>query len=338
MKNIIFIFPQKGQINYNIENMLRSKITVISTVLNEEKSIAELLEALSTQTFPFEEIIVVDAGSKDQTVAIMEKYAQSLPLKVLVHPGATRAEGRNSAIKEAKGDIIASIDGGCIPHPDWLENLVMPLIEDPTVDVVGGFYEPIVSTPLQEALAVLTVPSLESISPMDFLPSSRSIAFRKGVWEKIGGYPEWMKSAEDTVFDLLMKKAGARFLFRPEAIVKWHIRDSLKGIFKQFFEYSYWDARAGVFFPHYHKVWLYLSGVFLFVVSFFYPPLFFLLAFGFLLYILRYFIRAKGKLSPKAYFWLIPVLLAYDLGNVCGFTIGKVSTLLKKYQGGELRC
>lgn len=320
--------------------MSLQKVSVISTVLNEEKSIDELLGALSIQTFSPEEIVIVDAGSKDETVTRLEKYSHSLPLKVFVCPGANRAEGRNIAIREARGDIIASIDGGCIPYPDWLENLVSPLIEDPTIDVVSGFYEPIVRTPLQEALAVLTVPSPQDISPPDFLPSSRSVAFRRQVWEKVGGYPEWMKSAEDTVFDLLLKRAGARFFFRPEAKVRWHIRNSLSGIFRQFYEYSFWDAQAGVFFRHYLKICFYLGGFILLLSSFLLPILFYLLAILFLLYISRYFIRAKRKkLSLKAYLWLLPALLAYDLGNVTGYIRGKLAYVFKGFKkGGETTC
>lgn len=311
--------------------MQSQKVSVISTVLNEEATIEELLDALSTQTFVPDEIVIVDAGSEDGTLSRIKKYEDSLPLKVMVCPGVSRGEGRNIAIRAAKGDIIVSVDGGCIPYSNWLEALVNPLLEDSSLDVVGGFYEPIILTPLQEALAALTVPTLDDISPSNFLPSSRSIAFRKKVWERVGGYPEWMRSAEDTVFDLLLKKSGAKFLFQPEAKVRWHIRNSLRGIFRQFYEYAQWDAKAGVFFPHYHKIWLYLGGLILLVLSFYSPiPLYFLGA-GVLFYILRFYLRARRRrLSFKAYLWLLPVLLAYDLGNVSGYIIGKLTTIFRR--------
>ncbi|MGC8842660.1 MAG: glycosyltransferase [bacterium] len=302
------------------------KISVISTVLNEGGNIAHLLEALAGQTLPPDEIIIVDAGSKDETVPLLRKYSSILPLEVLVCPGASRAEGRNSAIKKARGEIIASIDAGCVPARDWLENLVAPFQKDPSVDVVAGYYEPIIENPFQEALASLIIPSLNEISPLDFLPSSRSVAFKKAVWENVGGYPQWMKSAEDTVFDLSLKKAGARFVFQPKAIVKWHLRNSLKSVFKQFYEYSFWDAKAGVFFPHYNKIWLYLLGVFLLLLSFLFRPFLYLFLLCFSLYIFRALLRARRRrnLSWKAYLWFIPVLFAYDLGNIIGYTIGKL--------------
>ncbi|MBC7327687.1 glycosyltransferase [bacterium] len=317
--------------------MKLTNVSVISTVLNEGTKIKELLEGLASQTLLPGEIIIVDAGSEDETVPTLQEYSSLLPLKVIICKKATRGKGRNIAIKEAKGEIIASIDGGCIPYSDWLEKLVSPFYQDPTIDVVSGFYEPIISSPMQEALACLTVPQLRDINPDDFLPSSRSIAFRKRIWEKVGGYPEWMKSAEDTLFDLKLKQAGAKFFFQPNAKVKWRIRNSLRGVFRQFYEYSFWDAQAGVFFPHYHKIWLYIDGVALLILSLFFPWLLLFLLAGFLLYISRYFKKArKRQISLSAYLWLLPVLLAYDLGNVSGFVMGKFFRIFKISKGGEI--
>jgi len=301
------------------------RVSIISTVLNEGESIGFLMEALARQTLPPEEIVIVDAGSRDETLSLLQKYSSFLPIRLFVCPGVSRAEGRNIAIKEAKGEIIASIDGGCIPAPNWLENLIAPFKEREDIDIVSGFYEPIIQSPLQEALASIIIPSLREISPEDFLPSSRSVAFKKKVWEKVGGYPEWMRSAEDTFFDLSLKKIGAKFYFQPEAIVKWRIRNSLMEIFKQFYEYSFWDAQAGVFFPHYNKIWIYFVGLILLALSFFFPFFLYFFLFCFFLYLLRAYLRARRRrnLSWKASLWFLPVLLAYDLGNVIGYISGK---------------
>lgn len=316
------------------------KVSVISTVLNEGGSLGELLRGLSQQTFPPEEIVIVDAGSTDETLSILKSFHSFLPLKVLVSPGCTRGQGRNIAIREATGEIIASIDGGCVPYPDWLEKLIAPFGSESPPDVVAGFYEPIVETPLQEALAGLTIPSSREIDPMSFLPSSRSVAFRKEIWKKVGGYPEWMRSAEDTLFDISLKKAGAKFYFQPEARVKWRIRNSLRAIYRQFYEYAYWDASEGVFFPHYYKPWFYLFGLVLCLTL---PFLWFkhsllltasLLAFIlslFGVYLCRALRRASRRrhLSPKAMMLFPFVLLAYDMGLCVGYLTGKLRKVLK---------
>ena len=90
------------------------KVSVICTVLNEGESIKKLLKTLAQQTRPADEIIFVDGGSSDQTVAVLEAYAakHQLPLQVMVAAGANISQGRNIAIEAAAGPIIASTDAG----------------------------------------------------------------------------------------------------------------------------------------------------------------------------------------------------------------------------------
>ena len=82
-------------------------ISVIITVLNEGESIRRLMDSLVAQTQAPDEVVIVDGGSRDNTVAILREYESTLPLRVLVEPGANISVGRNHAIDAAQGDIIA---------------------------------------------------------------------------------------------------------------------------------------------------------------------------------------------------------------------------------------
>ena len=96
-------------------------VTLITTVYNEERSIGPLLGSLIAQSRQPEEIIIVDAGSTDRTQEIISDYlARGLPAKLIVEPGASRSRGRNLAIEQARGEIIACIDAGCLAKRDWL--------------------------------------------------------------------------------------------------------------------------------------------------------------------------------------------------------------------------
>jgi glycosyltransferase involved in cell wall biosynthesis len=97
-------------------------ISAIVTVLNEGESIRRLLDSLAAQTCRPDEVIIVDGGSRDNTVAVLEEYAQRLPLHIFVEPGANISEGRNRAIERAQGDILAITDAGVALEPDWLEH------------------------------------------------------------------------------------------------------------------------------------------------------------------------------------------------------------------------
>ena len=56
------------------------RVTVISTVLNEGEAIRRLLDSLLAQTRRPDEVVIVDGGSRDSTVAVIQEYAGRLPL------------------------------------------------------------------------------------------------------------------------------------------------------------------------------------------------------------------------------------------------------------------
>jgi len=62
----------------------------------------------------------------------------------------------------------------------------------------------------------------------------------------VGGYPEELRLAEDTYFDLAMKKAGAKFHFEPKAVIYWRHGSSLKEFIKKRYTYALWDGIAGI--------------------------------------------------------------------------------------------
>src|SRR5260221_10892928 len=100
-------------------------ISIIVTVLNEEKTILQLLDALAQQTLLAHEIIIADGGSQDKTCQLVEKYALThSQLHIhLIHKNGNRSVGRNAAISVAKNEWFAITDSGCVPYKDWLEKL-----------------------------------------------------------------------------------------------------------------------------------------------------------------------------------------------------------------------
>ncbi|MFA5862647.1 MAG: glycosyltransferase, partial [Candidatus Thermoplasmatota archaeon] len=96
--------------------------SVIVTVRNEARHIADLLDSLVVQEPPFE-VIIVDAMSTDGTDAIVCRYAERFPNIRLVRKDCLRGGGRNLGVAEAKGDVVAFIDGDCIANPFWLQQL-----------------------------------------------------------------------------------------------------------------------------------------------------------------------------------------------------------------------
>lgn len=221
-------------------------VSVICTVLNEGQSIQKLLDSLAQQTHPPDEIIVVDGGSSDNTVAVLETYAarKKLPLRVVVEAGANISRGRNIAIKAAAGPIIASTDAGVRLDPHWLEELLKPFRQPPLPAVVSGFFVPDPQSAFEVAMGATILPAKSEIDPKTFLPSSRSVAFLKSSWAAAGGYPEWLDFCEDLIFDFRLRSATGPFEFAPGAIVYFRPRPSLRSFFKQYYQYARGDGKA----------------------------------------------------------------------------------------------
>jgi glycosyltransferase involved in cell wall biosynthesis len=225
---------------------MRKKTTVIATVLNEAGSISGLLESLAHQTRRPDAVIIVDGGSTDGTVDVLCEWesAGRLPLRVIEAPGANISRGRNIAISAAETEIIAGTDAGTQLSPDWLENLMAPFEQDPPPDVVAGFFVADSQTVFETALGATTLPVIDDVNPNRFLPSSRSIAFRRSVWQDLGGYPEWLDFCEDLLFDLWLREDGYRIAFAPDAIAHFRPRRSLREFFWQYYRYARGDGKA----------------------------------------------------------------------------------------------
>ena len=219
-------------------------ISLIVTVLNEGESIHRLMRSLACQTFKPDEVVIVDGGSQDDTVAAIRSYADQLPLRVLVEPGCNISAGRNRAIIAAQGDIIAVTDAGVELHPGWLEQITRPLLENPSLNVVSGFFDAAPQTVFEAAMGAAVLPLVDEVNPHTFLPSSRSIAFRKSAWEKAGGYPEWLDYCEDLILDFRLRAVAGNFGFAPDARVNFRPRGSLKAYFKQYYRYARGDGKA----------------------------------------------------------------------------------------------
>jgi glycosyltransferase involved in cell wall biosynthesis len=307
--------------------MPRRSVTVIATVRNEEDSIGLLLESLRTQTRAPDEIIITDAGSSDRTQEIINGYiSEGLAAILIVEPRANRARGRNLAIAAARGEVIASIDGGCHAVSGWLAALVAPFEQEEPPDVVCGFYQPDAHSLWEEAVAAATVPTLSEVQPTSFLPSGRSVAFTRAAWEKVGGYPEFIDYAEDTVFGRRLRRARCRFDFAPHAVVLWRMQRMLPAVFRQFSRYARSDGELGHWFGHYLKAFA-LAGVGLLALlmaalspraALCLPPLA-------ALYWWRYAARARRRRAEWPAALLSPVVnLVVDCAHVLGYSVGRL--------------
>lgn len=278
-----------------------------------------------------DEIVICDAGSTDGTIEVLtELAATDERVRFLVVPGANISRGRNAAIEAARGELIAVTDAGTVAEYDWLEQLVKPLQRDPAVGVSAGFYRPAGRDFFEGVLAAVITPRFHDLYPRGFPPSSRSIAFRKEWWRRVGGYPEWLRVCEDLVFDRNLKEAGARFAFAPDAVVAWYPRPDLRAFFRQYYGYARGDGHARIYAGrHFVRYASYLSGLALAAKAPHSRLARALLATGMALHFKRYIGRVfdeqpyRGPVGCIRAFALVPVVvITGDVAKMLGYPRG----------------
>jgi glycosyltransferase involved in cell wall biosynthesis len=250
-------------------------ISLVIPIRNEQESIEKLIESVGRQTLQPDEVVLVDGGSIDGTVGIVEKMigeqdeemgrqgdseTRGLRIRLIKTDGATPGKGRNLGIAAAANDWIALTDAGIRLDDRWLEELAMtalpprPLATPPiqggehegesegNIDIVYGNYAPLVESMFDRCAAIAYVPAQ---GPGGIRGKSiASCLLRKVVWEKVGGFPD-MRAAEDLMFMESAEAAGFNAAYAPNALVHWQLRPGLSGTFRKFVLYSKHNVWAG---------------------------------------------------------------------------------------------
>lgn len=220
-----------------------NKVSVILTVLNEGQALVSLLDSLLSQSREADEIVIVDGGSTDTTHDILQEYANhNKTIMFYTMPGVNIARGRNIAISHATGNIIAVTDGGCLPDKDWLKEIVRPLIESDIYGAVAGTFKVDWQTRFEYFAGILSLPQHSSDDKTRMF-YGRSSAFRKSTWEAAGGYPEWLYTAEDTLFAHRVLQLNYPVALADKSILAWRPRPTLRKLAKMFFLYGRGQGR-----------------------------------------------------------------------------------------------
>ena len=201
-------------------------VSVVTTVRNEARNIAALLDSLVVQEAPLE-IIVVDSYSDDATRDVVRQYEKRYDFVHLYIRGGTRGSGRNFGIQKARGDAIAFIDGDAIANPFWIKELRESLQRN---QIVAGRTIQIGYRPFEELERVELI-----VQGADVTYPSSNLAYRRSVLAEIGGFDEWFVTAEDIDLNIRAVRAGYPIAFRAGAIVYHRTRDSVFDFLRQAF-------------------------------------------------------------------------------------------------------
>jgi cellulose synthase/poly-beta-1,6-N-acetylglucosamine synthase-like glycosyltransferase len=190
------------------------------------------------------EILVVNDGSTDNTIEVVERYPE---VRLITQANAGPAAARNRGAAEARGAIILFTDDDCVPMQDWLNAMLAPF-EDPEVVGAKGVYRT-----HQKRLAARFVQIeyedryrlMAGLSSIDFI-DTYSAAFRRDRFLEMTGYDTSfpVACAEDIELSYRMSSRGWKMKFVPDAIVYHTHPDTFSKYLKKKYKFAFWRVLA----------------------------------------------------------------------------------------------
>src|SRR5262249_47880624 len=177
------------------------KVSLIATVYNDVDGTRQFLRRMEEQTRKPDEIVILDAGSKDGTWETLQTYAKSgsIPIKLLQRTRLKPAPSRNICAREATWDVLAVTDIGCDWEPQWFEELVAPMEADPGLEGVMGSWRIAWEDQKTEWAKAdyFLQPTIDFQAAQDSLAANQAIVCRKIFYLSLGGLPEDLTFAGD---------------------------------------------------------------------------------------------------------------------------------------------
>ena len=205
-------------------------LSIIIPTLNEEKYLPVLLNSIKKQNYKDLEIIVADAGSKDKTVEITKSFGCS------IIKGGLPAKGRNEGAKIAKGNLFLFLDADTILPENFFEKALAEF-KKRNLDIVSFCLEPQTKSNFKKFLfdAFYNLPIL--ILEKILAHGAQAILVKKEIFEKVGGFDEKIKFAEDHSFVRKAKKFGKFGILRKVRVFSSLRRFEKEGFIKTYLKY-----------------------------------------------------------------------------------------------------
>lgn len=208
-------------------------VSVLMPVYNAQQYVAESVESILAQTFRDFEFIIIDDGSTDASLKMLEAYAaKDKRIRLTSRPNKGLTPTLNEMLSQAKGEFIAIIENDDVAVPERLARQVEFLRREPDVVCVSGAHELIDEK--GRLLTHLAIPEHNDEIQRLALAGHGSIChpgamIRRASLIQIGGYNETMRMAHDLDLWLRLGEVGALANLK-DTVVKYRLRtDSISG-------------------------------------------------------------------------------------------------------------
>jgi rhamnosyltransferase len=214
--------------------IISMKVSLVLRTKNEEAGLKHIQRLLNQQTRAVDEIVVVDSGSTDHTVAIAREMG-AVVIKMKSEE-FTFGGSLNLGVEHATGDVIVGLSAHCLPKDaHWIEKLVEPFENDDVMGVYGR------QLPFRDA-SVIERRGLREAYPVGDskvrieypMFSNAHSAFRRSMWKR-QTFDEVLSGSEDIEWVTHVLQDGGLLYYQPQSQVFHSHKETLPGVQSRFY-------------------------------------------------------------------------------------------------------
>ena len=225
-------------------------VSIITTVLNGKKTIEDTINSILSQSFNNIEYIIVDGGSTDGTIEIVDKYKSKIS-KFISEKDKGIYDGMNKGIKLATGDIVGILNSDDVYASDDVIETVVKEMEGKNADVCWGDLVYVAKDNSNRSIRHWKSSEFQKGKfKKGWVPPHPTFFVRKFVYEKYGYFNLSFPIAAD--YELMLRfleKEGIKSCYIPRILVKMRTggesNKNVKNIIKQNIEcYKAWGVNG----------------------------------------------------------------------------------------------
>jgi cellulose synthase/poly-beta-1,6-N-acetylglucosamine synthase-like glycosyltransferase len=228
-------------------------VSVVVPHRNDRDRIGDCLAALAAQDWPHDrlEVVVADGDSDDGSLETVRLWCTRDPrFRWVRNPRRATPFGLNEGIRTSRGEIVIVLGSHSAVAPQFVRQSVDAL-ERSGADAAGGVIEAVGTGPVAEAVAAAVrsrfgVGSVAFRQAKDegFVDTIAFAAYRRDVFERIGLFDEELVRDQDDELNYRLRACGGKLFLDPRIRTRYFVRSTLRGLWRQYFDYGLWKVRV----------------------------------------------------------------------------------------------